>query len=364
MADNVRTNASTPHRRETFYVGGKYVSNDHGTHTWQGQMYVERLIPSETPTREFPIVFVHGATRSGTDWLTKPDGQPGWASYFLSQGFECYLVDLPFRGRSPWHPGNGSMKDYPAESIQTMFTACKVSGTWPRSKLHTQWPGRGMRGDPVFDQFYASSLQIVSDVVQQETASQAACAALLDRIGKPAILAGHSSGGPVPFLTADVRPHLVRLIVALEPAGPPFCKVGIKSGSDAPYGVASAPIAYDPPVGDPARDLVRAKVEAPGPGLKDGFLQAEGKVGKGEGPRKLVNLVGIKVLVVTAPASYHAQYDWATVRYLRQAGVDVEHLRLEDRGIRGNGHMMFMEMNSDEVAKEIVGWIDGNERTG
>lgn len=106
------------------------------------------------------------------DWLTKPDGQPGWASYFLSRGFECYLVDLPFRGRSPWHPGNGSMIDYPAEPIQTMFTACKDFGTWPQAKLHTQWPGPGTMGDPVFDQFYASGLPIVSDVVLQETASQ------------------------------------------------------------------------------------------------------------------------------------------------------------------------------------------------
>lgn len=320
-------------------------------------MYVERLLPLETPTREFPIMFIHGATRSGTDWLTKPDGQPGWASYFLSQGFECYLVDLPFRGRSPWHPESGAaMVDYPAESLQTLFTACNVFGTWPQARLHTQWPGRGVLGDPVFDQFYASSLQIVSDVVLQETASQAACAALLDRIGKPAILVGHSAGGPVPWLAADARPDLVKMIVALEPAGPPFFKIGIKSGPGAPYGISNASITYDPPVEDPAADLVRMKVEAPGPGLMHGFVQAE----DGSTPRRLVNLARVRVLVVTAPASYHAQYDWVTVRYLRQAGVaDVEHLRLEDKGIRGNGHMMFMEKNSDEVAAEIVKWIDG-----
>lgn len=172
MANNIRANASTLHRREVFYIGGQYVPDNNGEYTLQGQMYVERLLPEETPSREFPIVFIHGSTRSGTDWLTKPDGQPGWASYFLSRGFECYLVDLPFRGRSPWHPGNGSMIDYPAEPIQTMFTACKDFGTWPQAKLHTQWPGPGTMGDPVFDQFYASGLPIVSDVVLQETASQ------------------------------------------------------------------------------------------------------------------------------------------------------------------------------------------------
>ncbi|XXH03912.1 hypothetical protein Hte_010320 [Hypoxylon texense] len=367
MADTTGANASVLHRREVFYVGGKYVPDNSGGHTLQGQMYVERLLPSETPSREFPIVFIHGATRSGTDWLTKPDGQPGWASYFLRRGFECYLVDLPFRGRSPWHPGSSSsLVDYPAEAIQAIFTACRDFGTWPQAKLHTQWPGAGVRGDPVFDQFYASGLPIVGDAVLQESASQAACAALLDRIGRPAILVGHSAGGPVPWLAADARPALVRMVVALEPAGPPFYKVGIKSGPAAPWGVANAPITYDPPVKDPATEFAKVTVKGPEPGLMDCTLQAEGE-GEGEEvlrPRKLVNLMGVRVLVVTAPASYHAQYDWATVRYLRQAGVaDVEHLRLEERGLLGNGHMMFMEKNSDEVAEEVVRWIDGYKGT-
>ncbi|KAI2625717.1 alpha/beta-hydrolase [Hypoxylon sp. NC1633] len=356
MAGQANTNASVLHRREVFYVGGQYMPNKTGTHTLEGQMYVERLVPAEIdgrPIKPCPIIFIHGATRSGTDWLTKPDGQPGWASFFLSQGYECYLVDLPFRGRSPWRPGNGSMIAYAAESIQTMFTACRENGTWPQAKLHTQWPGTGKMGNPVFDQLYASSLQILSDPATQEKASQSACAALLDRIGRPAILVSHSAGGLVPWLAADVRPGLVKSIVALEPTGPPFFKVGIKSGPSAPYGVSNAPITYGPPVVDPKADLVHEIVKAPAPDMTDCTLQAESPP-----PRQLVNLTDIPVLVVTAPASYHAQYDWGTVRYLRQAGVrNVEHLKLEEKGILGNGHMMFMEKNSDEVAAQIVRWI-------
>ncbi|KAI1657369.1 Alpha/beta hydrolase fold-1 [Daldinia decipiens] len=276
-------------------------------------MYVERLIPAESdssPSRPFPIVFIHGATRSGADWLTKPDGQPGWASYFLSQGFECYLVDLPFCGRSPWHPGNGPMITYPAETIQTMFTACRDFGTWPQAKLHTQWPGTGRIGDPIFDQFFASAQQFPSDAATQETTSQAACAALLDRIGKPAILVGHSAGAPTLWLAADVRPAAVEMIVALDPARPPFCKVGLKPGASAPYGIANAPLTYVPPVADPDADFAKMIVPAPGPDLMDCMGQAEGE---GEGrPRQLVNLVRVRVLVVTAQASYHAQYDWGS----------------------------------------------------
>ncbi|KAI1806094.1 alpha/beta-hydrolase [Daldinia bambusicola] len=365
MADNAETYSSPPHQREVFYVGGQYVTDEAGHHTLQGQMYVERLIPVESdrnPKRPSPIVFIHGASRSGADWLTKPDGQPGWASYFLSRGFECYLVDLPFYGRSPWHPGNGTMIAHTAESIQTVFTACKDFGTWPKAKLHTQWPGTGKIGDPVFDHFFASTQQLLRDSAAQERASQQACAALLDRIGQPAVLVGHSAGAPTLWLAADVRPALVRTVVAIEPAGAPFFKFGVSSGPGTPYGVSNAPITYEPAVTDPDVHLKRVVVRAPGPDLVDCMLQKEKEKEGDVGPRQLVNLTHLRTLVVTAQASYHAPYDWAIVRYLRQAGVRrVEHLKLEERGIYGNGHMMFMEKNSDAVAAEVVRWIEEDQ---
>jgi hypothetical protein len=51
-------------------------------------------------------------------------------------------------------------------------------------------------------------------------------------------------------------------------------------------------------------------------------------------------------------------YDWCTVSYLQQAGVSVKHLELGNRGILGNGHMMFMEKNSDAVAAELQRWME------
>ncbi|KAI1389952.1 alpha/beta-hydrolase [Hypoxylon trugodes] len=362
MADIIGTDTSPAHRREVFYAGGQYVPDADGAHSLQGQMYVERLIPVEVKSntnRPFPIVFIHGATRSGMDWLTKPDGQLGWASYFLSQGFECYLVDLPYRGRSPWYPGNGKMMVYPAEPIMSSFTACKDQGTWPQAKLHTQWPGAGVKDDPIFDQFYASGLQILDDVTEQEKVSQAACAALLDRIGKPVILLGHSAGGSVPWLAADIRPNLVEMIIAIEPTGPPFSKWGVRPGPGAAYGITNAPLIYDPPVADPEKDFVKTVIAAPAAELTDCNAQAESPP-----PRQLINLIDRKVLLVTAQASYHSQYDWGTFRYLKQAGVkDVTHLKLEEKGLYGNGHMMFMEKNSDEVAAELLIWIDEYQST-
>ncbi|TGJ79911.1 hypothetical protein E0Z10_g8847 [Xylaria hypoxylon] len=348
--------ALTAHEREVFYVGGRWIQDAHGGVRFGGQMYVERLIPASVSNKTVdrdPIIFIHGATRSGGDWLTKPDGQPGWASYFLSQGFECYLVDLPFRGRSPWHPDDGELITFPAEAMQKLFATGQKYGNWPQAKLHTQWPGTGAVGDPFFDHFSASTLQMLGNVTKQELAAQAACAALLDRIGKPAIVLSHSAGGTTPWLLADVRPKLVRTIVSLEPSGPPFTRKVLKPGPGNQYGIASAALTYDPPVTDPDVDLVRAEIKAPFEPLIDCLIQASSPL-----PRQLINLKGIPIVVVTAQASYHAQYDWAVVEYLNQAGVQAEHMKLEDRGILGNGHMMFIEKNSDQVAAEILRWID------
>lgn len=54
--------------RDAFYVGGRYVRDDAGKHTMQGQMYVERLVPTPAGLRKqetHPIIFVHGGTRTG-----------------------------------------------------------------------------------------------------------------------------------------------------------------------------------------------------------------------------------------------------------------------------------------------------------
>lgn len=244
------------------------------------------------------------------------------------------------------------MTTYPAETYERQFTATQQHGLWPTAQYHTQWPGAGTRGDAVFDAFYASAVQNLADMAAHEAAAQAACAALLDRIGRPAVLVGHSQGGTVPYLAADARPALVRLLVNLEPIGPPFVFSASVPRAGPPYGVTTVPLTYAPAVADPARDLVRAAVPPPAPGLANCTLQAAAPP-----PRRLPHLAGIPVLVVTAHASYHAPYDWCTVAFLRQAGVAADHLELAARGILGNGHMMFMERNSDVVAAEIESWI-------
>ena len=76
--------------------------------------------------------------------------------------------------------------------------------------------------------------------------------------------------------------------------------------------------------------------------------------------RQLPNLQGIPILIVVSEASYHAPYDHCTSRFLEQAGVANDFVRLADVGIRGNGHMMMLEKNNREIAAFLEGWVREN----
>jgi len=78
--------------------------------------------------------------------------------------------------------------------------------------------------------------------------------------------------------------------------------------------------------------------------------------------RALVNLKHIPVVIVAAEASYHQVYDHCTAKYLNQAGVKTEYIRLQDKGIRGNGHMVMIEKNNLEVARLLDDWTQANVR--
>jgi len=85
-------------KRGYFYVGGKYVGEP-GKEIMQGQIYVEVLAPKKQ-RRPYPLVLIHGAAQTATNWMGTPDGRKGWAEYFVEQGYVIYMIDQPMRGRS------------------------------------------------------------------------------------------------------------------------------------------------------------------------------------------------------------------------------------------------------------------------
>lgn len=342
------TKSVTNYARDFFYVGGAYVG-DPGKQIMRGQMYVERLQPRQVKNR-YPIVLIHGAAQTATNWLSTPDGRKGWADYFVEQGYVVYLVDQPARGRSAWHPDqNGSLRMYTAQQLEKLFTASRDLGDWPQAKMHTQWPGSGRKGDPIFDAFYATQVESLASDIETQIFTQIAGAALLDKIG-PVILLTHSQSGLLGWVIADIRPQLVKGIVALEPSGPPFHNVAPGDPKARAFGITDLPVEYDPPVQEAKEIRIERQEKADGDGLINCTLQAEPA-------RKLVNFSQIPIMIAVSESSYHAPYDHCTAKYLAQAGASVEFVRLAEKGIRGNGHMMMLEKNNLEIVVFIDKWI-------
>jgi len=204
-------------------------------------------------------------------------------------------------------------------------------------------------GDPIFDEYYASNVQFQSNTITQERKMQAAGAALLKKIG-PSVLISHSQGGLMPWLIADVAPELVKAIVSIEPTGPPFIDAIFSSERTRPWGLTDSPLRYLPSPINSTAPLETQIVPTNGTGNYTCIIQAPPA-------RQLINLVNIPVLLETSEASYHAVYDDCTYEFLVQAGVPVERLKLADVGIHGNGHLHFMEKNSDQIAAVLERWI-------
>jgi pimeloyl-ACP methyl ester carboxylesterase len=341
-------------KRGYFYVGGKYVGEP-GKEIMQGQAYVEVLAPKDV-RRPYPLVLIHGAAQTATNWMGTPDGRKGWAEYFVEQGYVVYMIDQPMRGRSAWHPGDGPTRMFTAANEEFQFTAIESAGTWPQAKKHTQWPGdganKGKKGDPVFDAFYATQVETVISAEATQRSNQDAGAALLDKIG-PAIVLTHSQSGAFGWLIADARPALVKAIVAIEPAGPPFEATIIGTGKARAWGPTDVPITYDPPVKEASEIAVVRDAKADGPDLFVCWMQKAPA-------RQLVNLKTIPVMIMAAEASYHQAYDHCTAKYLNQAGVKTEYIRLQDKGVHGNGHMVMIEKNNLEVAHVVDEWVVKN----
>ena len=340
-----------------FFAGGEYRPAKDGN-VMVGQMFVQYQIPHHR-TSKYPIVMIHGGGQSGTNFLGTPDGRPGWADYFLKRGYAVYVVDAPARARSA---GSVEVLGAPtrraAQWVSDRFTAPARKPLYPQATRHTQWPGSGVPGDPAFDQFYASQVEQLEDPGVGERLIRDAGAALLDRIG-PAILLGHSQGGPLVFTIADARPKLAKAVLAIEPNGPPFNEVSYSGGAawvkdgplSRPWGITRNALTYSPNDSKPPQPALEAKAD--GPDFVRCRLQAEPA-------RKLVNLATLPVLVLVSEASYHAPYDHCTSKYLKQAGVNHTFTRLEQHGILGNGHMMMLEKNSDEIAAFLERWIREN----
>ena len=65
----------------------------------------------------------------------------------------------------------------------------------------------------------------------------------------------------------------------------------------------------------------------------------------------------VALIMGTNDADHTAAIDKPIVDWLNDIGARAEFIPLGDRGIQGNGHMMMMESNSDQLAAGIAAWL-------
>lgn len=351
-------------REGHFYVGGHYAGKPGGEILF-GAMYVEVMVPKKI-RHPYPVLFIAGgAGQTAVTVLQTPDGRPGWAYDFLNAGYTVYVMDFPGRGRSIFFPNSDADGKISPPRTSPLMEEVWSGGrppstpqsTWPQYTKEDQFPGdgpkRGKMGDPIFDQFAATEVTtVLGGKIEQYTRD--ALIQLVDLIGQPVILLLHSGVSTSGWELADARPKMIKGIVATEPVAPPI--ENAERGSTGPgrlWGVTNLPVRYDPPVKDPSELQPVRQDKADAPDLIPCWVQKEPA-------HKLVNLAQIPVLDASGEASYHRPYAHCVAKWLNQAGVKTDYVRLEDVGLRGNGHIMMAEKNSAEIAKYLQSWIEKN----
>ena len=192
-----------------YWYGIERVKLARGTMINGMQMFVEHWIPTVV-RHPHSIVLVHGGYGQASDWMSTPDGRPGWAPLFLEQGYRVYLVDRPGQGRNPHHPWVHGQYDAQAPTFERVASTIGATGA-----DHTQWPGRGDATDPAIAQVTASMGQPLAINAITLDLWRSRGTLLLDDIG-PSIVVTHGDGASFAWVTAEARPELVKGIVAVE----------------------------------------------------------------------------------------------------------------------------------------------------
>ena len=288
----------------------------------QPAIYFDRLRCVDGGT---PLVLVHGAGHAGSCYLQTPDGRDGWAQYFARRGYDVYVID---------------------------------------------WPGTGRSGrmDPA-----ALTGDVVADGI----------GGFLQSLDGPAVLLTHSMSGAYGWKTLEQYPDRVSAVIGVAASGPgniepvpPVLERGdgyvvVRRGQfDRRVDLTVARrfddvIVEKKLIGEDSTRFPREALEAYRASLTETPPRLACERSNIEGSQLRVEhfgaMAGTPILLVTAEADpdHTRETDGAIVEWMNAQGLDAELCYLPDRDISGNGHMMMLERNSDDIAALLADWIEG-----
>lgn len=285
-------------------------------------VYFETFAPAAATGRA-TVVMVHGGAHSGACYQRTADGRRGWAYLFAERGYRSVVPDWPGTGRSGYIPLD------------------RLNGA-------TVMEGLG---------------------------------ALIRGLGAPVILMTHSMSGCYGWRLLELHGDIIDRLVAVAP-GPPgniqnAAPVYAETEREIETEASGQRVRIDksaPVV--PTRDFVERKLIGASryfpreriagyaaslhpipPNILLERQNVHGRQVRVSDPGKLA---GKRVLVITGTDDLdHArEVDGAIVTWLNGNGAKADFCFLADRGIVGNGHMLMLEDNSDEIAGIILDWLE------
>ena len=272
-------------------------------------MYVQYQIPRDRNRHAYPVVMVHGSAHTGKTYEETPDGRIGWAEYFVRRGIPVYVVDHSGRARSGFDPSSTNRAKLESNAaLVPSFRKFTNEQAWTTFRFgpspfvpyeNTQFPTAAR--EQYFAQIVPNTETSYPDSGQTTTA---ALVKLLDRIG-PAVILVHSQSGRYGIGAAIARPGLVKAVVSIEPSS---CVV-----SDANLEAVFSRVPFVTMFGD---------------------FQGGNPVWQG----RMVECVNI-------------------VDRIKAVRGTAENIYLPDRGIRGNSHMLMMDLNNRQLADIILAWL-------
>lgn len=291
-----------PIKELVYTAGGPPTKMDPNGDFHSGQMYVQ-YIKLTNPKARYPLLLWHGGGLTGVTWETKPDGQPGWQMYFLNAGHDVYVSDAVERGRASW---SRYPEVYSGEPVfRTKKEAWEAFRIGPDSSYATDPVERKVHPGQRFPiaAFDVFAMQSVPRWVTNDAKTQAAYNALVAKVC-PCVIVVHSQGGNFGFNAALAAPDKVKALIAVEPSGAPPETANLAAVKDVPQLIVWG----------------------------DFIAQSE-----------------LWTKLSGASTAYH--------KALAAMGGKVDWISLPDKGIKGNGHMLMMDTNSDHVAELIQNWM-------
>jgi len=302
----------------SFEAGGQIVRNDAGASISCDHGHVEYQIPAHA--RAVSLLLWHSS--SAAVWQRRWDGGEGFQSMFLRRGYPVYVWDGPRVGRANWGCEEYTYKPWLGRD-QGSFGSWRLGARYPGWFEGVQFP----TGDAEAWNQAVRARYNEFDTVKNAQLEATAAAAALERVG-PSVLVTNSAGGFRAMLTA-LKSDNVKGIVAYETPGFVF-------------------------------------PEGEGPRLE------EGRFGPVYVPKEeFLKLTRFPIQLVWGD-NLDKSESWTEFRNLGQQFVDLinanggraEMLDLPSKGLRGNTHIPFADLNNAEVADLMADFLHRHQLDG